>query len=219
MIVSLINLKGGVGKTTSCIALATAAGVSEGATKTAASSTNGNVNIDGKEVVVLDADPQGSATFWADNAEDNGEELPFAVDAANPATVKRAAKKFKGDPSRWAFIDCPPNGAILDAAQGASDFVIVPTGTGNADLVKTAETVKTMEANGRPYAVLLTRVLTNTNGFKAAQENLAAGGISYFDTAIRQKEDLKGYFGLPFGSALYGYDDVYSELREALNGR
>ena len=37
------------------------------------------------------------------------------------------------------------------------DFVIVPTGTGNADLVKTAETVKTMEANGRPYAVLLTR--------------------------------------------------------------
>ena len=91
----------------------------------------------------------------------------------------------------------------------------MPTGTGNADLVKTAETVKTMEANGRPYAVLLTRVLTNTNGFKAAQENLAA----YFDTAIRQKEDLKGYFGLPFGSALYGYDDVYSELREALNGR
>lgn len=201
MIVSLINLKGGVGKTTSCIALATAAA------------------RDGKEVVVLDADPQGSATFWADNAEDNGEELPFAVDAANPATVKRAAKKFKGDPGRWAFIDCPPNGAILDAAQDASDFVIVPTGTGNADLVKTAETVKTMEANGRPYAVLLTRVLTNTNGFKAAQENLAAGGISYFDTAIRQKEDLKSYFGLPFGSALYGYDDVYSELREALNGR
>ena len=87
MIVSLINLKGGVGKTTSCIALATAAA------------------RDGKEVVVLDADPQGSATFWADNAEDNGEELPFAVDAANPATVKRAAKKFKGDPGRWAFID------------------------------------------------------------------------------------------------------------------
>ena len=81
MIVSLINLKGGVGKTTSCIALATAAARA------------------GKEVVVLDAAPQGSATFWADNAEDNGEELPFAVDAANPATVKRAAKKFKGDPA------------------------------------------------------------------------------------------------------------------------
>ena len=33
------------------------AGVSEGATKTAASSTNGNVNIDGKEVVVY-AEPE-----------------------------------------------------------------------------------------------------------------------------------------------------------------
>lgn len=198
MIVSLLNLKGGVGKTTSCIALATAAA------------------RDGKDVIVLDADPQGSATFWADNADDNDRPLPFEVNAANPATIKRAAKKFQGNPDKWAFIDCPPNGTILDAAQEASDFVIIPTGTGNADLVKTAETVRTMEANDKLYAVLLTRVLTNTNGFKVAQENLENGSISFFDAAIRQKEDLKGYFGLPFGSSLYGYEDVYSEIKEAL---
>lgn len=198
MIISLLNLKGGVGKTTSCIALATAAA------------------RDGKDVIVLDADPQGSATFWADNADDNDRPLPFEVNAANPATIKRAAKKFQGDPDKWAFIDCPPNGTILDAAQEASDFVIIPTGTGNADLVKTAETVRTMEANDKLYAVLLTRVLTNTNGFKVAQENLESGSISFFDAAIRQKEDLKGYFGLPFGSSLYGYEDVYNEIKEAL---
>lgn len=198
MIISLLNLKGGVGKTTSCIALATAAA------------------RDGKDVIVLDADPQGSATFWADNADDNDRPLPFEVNAANPATIKRAAKKFQGNPDKWAFIDCPPNGTILDAAQEASDFVIIPTGTGNADLVKTAETVRTMEANDKLYAVLLTRVLTNTNGFKVAQENLENGSVSFFDAAIRQKEDLKGYFGLPFGSSLYGYEDVYSEIKEAL---
>lgn len=198
MIISLLNLKGGVGKTTSCIALATAAA------------------RDGKDVIVLDADPQGSATFWADNADDNDRPLPFEVNAANPATIKRAAKKFQGDSEKWAFIDCPPNGTILDAAQEASDFVIIPTGTGNADLVKTAETVRTMEANDKLYAVLLTRVLTNTNGFKVAQENLENGSISFFDAAIRQKEDLKGYFGLPFGSSLYGYEDVYNEIKEAL---
>lgn len=198
MIISLLNLKGGVGKTTSCIALATAAA------------------RDGKDVIVLDADPQGSATFWADNADDNDRSLPFEVNAANPATIKRAAKKFQGNSEKWAFIDCPPNGTILDAAQEASDFVIIPTGTGNADLVKTAETVRTMEANDKLYAVLLTRVLTNTNGFKVAQENLENGSISFFDAAIRQKEDLKGYFGLPFGSSLYGYEDVYSEIKEAL---
>lgn len=198
MIISLLNLKGGVGKTTSCIALATAAA------------------RDGKDVIVLDADPQGSATFWADNADDNERPLPFEVNAANPATIKRAAKKFQGNSEKWAFIDCPPNGTILDAAQEASDFVIIPTGTGNADLVKTAETVRTMEANDKLYAVLLTRVLTNTNGFKVAQENLENGSISFFDAAIRQKEDLKGYFGLPFGSSLYGYEDIYSEIKEAL---
>lgn len=198
MIISLLNLKGGVGKTTSCIALATAAA------------------RDGKDVIVLDADPQGSATFWADNADDNDRPLPFEVNAANPATIKRAAKKFQGNSEKWAFIDCPPNGTILDAAQEASDFVIIPTGTGNADLVKTAETVRTMEANDKLYAVLLTRVLTNTNGFKVAQENLENGSISFFDATIRQKEDLKGYFGLPFGSSLYGYEDVYNEIKEAL---
>ena len=198
MIISLLNLKGGVGKTTSCIALATAAA------------------RDGKDVIVLDADPQGSATFWADNADDNDRSLPFEVNAANPATIKRAAKKFQGNSEKWAFIDCPPNGTILDAAQEASDLVIIPTGTGNADLVKTAETVRPMEANDKLYAVLLTRVLTNTNGFKVAQENLENGSISFFDAAIRQKEDLKGYFGLPFGSSLYGYEDVYSEIKEAL---
>ena len=85
MIISLLNLKGGVGKTTSCIALATAAA------------------RDGKDVVVLDADPQGSATFWADNADDNERPLPFEVNAANPATIKRAAKKFQGDSDKWAL--------------------------------------------------------------------------------------------------------------------
>lgn len=198
MIISMINLKGGVGKTTSCIALAAAAA------------------RDGKTVTVLDADPQGSASFWADNAEDAGTPLPFAVDAANPATIKRALKRFKGDEDAWCFIDCPPSGNILDAAQEASDFVVIPTGTGNADLTKTAETVRTMESNGRAHAVLLTRVLTNTTGFKTTLDNLNDGGIAYFDSMVRQREDLKGCFGFPFGSNLYGYGEVYSELKEAL---
>lgn len=198
MLISLLNLKGGVGKTTSCIALATAAA------------------RDGKEVIVLDADPQGSASFWADAAEDAEKPLPFEVDAANPATIKRAAKKYKGDAGTYVFIDCPPSGNVLEAAQEVSDFVVIPTGTGNADLVKTLETSRTVEANRIPSAILLTRVLTNTNAFRDVMRDLEVADKSYFDTFIRQKEDLRGYFGAPFGSALYGYENVYNEIKGAL---
>ena len=52
MIISIINLKGGVGKTTTAIALATAA------------------QRDGKDVEVYDTDPQSSASLWAMSAEE-----------------------------------------------------------------------------------------------------------------------------------------------------
>ena len=47
MIIGVINIKGGVGKTTSSLAIATAAQRS------------------GLSVTVVDTDPQGSATLWA----------------------------------------------------------------------------------------------------------------------------------------------------------
>ena len=52
MIISVINLKGGSGKTTTAMALATAA-----------ARHNRNVSV-------LDTDPQGDATTWAGDAED-----------------------------------------------------------------------------------------------------------------------------------------------------
>ena len=55
MIISVINLKGGSGKTTTAMALATAA-----------ARHNRNVSV-------LDTDPQGDATTWAGDAEDAGE--------------------------------------------------------------------------------------------------------------------------------------------------
>ena len=57
MIISVINLKGGSGKTTTAMALATAA-----------ARHNRNVSV-------LDTDPQGDATTWAGDAEDAGETL------------------------------------------------------------------------------------------------------------------------------------------------
>ena len=77
MIISVINLKGGSGKTTTAMALATAA-----------ARHNRNVSV-------LDTDPQGDATTWAGDAEDAGETLPFTVDSANIGKLKRLRKPWR----------------------------------------------------------------------------------------------------------------------------
>ena len=181
MIVAIVNLKGGVGKTTSAIALATAA------------------SRQGLEVRVLDADPQGSATMWADLAEEAGEPLPFEVGPANVTTVKRLPKRVASD--EWVFIDCPPNG-------NASTI----------DLQQSYVTASTLEENDKLYALLLTRIDKRTLSFKSTQQAISENHVSCFDAFIPQREEIKGLFGHRFGEKMHGYKKVLSELQEACNG-
>lgn len=70
MIITIANAKGGVSKTTSAMYLAQAACLRDPE----------------MEVLVLDADPQSSATQWAMDAEDQGTPLAFEVRPVNQAT-------------------------------------------------------------------------------------------------------------------------------------
>lgn len=198
MIIAVSGLKGGIGKTTTALALAEAAA------------------RDGKRARVLDADPQASASLWAMAAQDAGDELAYSVESANLATVRALAKRFAGDADEWVFVDCPPNGKVVDEAVGAADMVVVPTTTSPADMVKTFEAVDTLEAAGKYHAVLLTRTLANTVALRETREELRERDASWFDAEIPQREVLKGFFGNAFGEELYGYDKVYEEIKEGL---
>lgn len=195
MIIPMINLKGGVGKTTSAIALATIAA------------------RDGKSVCVFDADPQASASLWFDMACERADELPFTVDPANVSTVRRLTNRASEE---WVLIDCPPSGAVTDEAMKVADLVIVPTGTGTADLQKTVETAQTLEAAGKAYAILVTRAIKNTLSLKSAISVFEEKGLSYFDSTIPQREDVRNFFGSSFGEELYGYAEAYAELKELM---
>ena len=80
MKIAVVNTKGGVGKTTTAIYLATVA------------------SAQGKSTELLDADPQGSATSWAEIATEGSVPLPFQVSPANKITlsiaIRIAAEKF-----------------------------------------------------------------------------------------------------------------------------
>ncbi len=198
VIISTINLKGGVGKTTTAIALATAA------------------LRDGKDVELYDTDPQSSASLWAMMAEEAGDPLPFPVTSANIATVRMAGRKLKGDLDKWLFIDCPPNGRVMDEAAQCSDLVIVPTTTGPADMVKSFETAETLGARDILYAILLTRTIPNTLSLKQSINELEERNASYFDVQVPSREALKNFFGNSFGDDLYGYEQVYEQVKESI---
>src|SRR5262245_53204413 len=89
-IVAAVNQKGGSGKTTLFMQLA------------------GALARRGHEVLIVDADPQGTATRWAASAEDD-KLFPATVAglAAAAGKVHREVKKYVGRYD-YIIIDCPP---------------------------------------------------------------------------------------------------------------
>ncbi|NDW02751.1 ParA family partition ATPase [Salipiger sp. PrR002] len=104
MIISFLNQKGGVGKTTLSVNVA------------------GCLARQGHRVLLIDADKQGSATTWASLRE----EAPFQVVSMARANMARDALKLAQDYDH-TIIDGPPHAEeIARSCIVASDFVALP---------------------------------------------------------------------------------------------
>jgi len=105
MIISLLNQKGGVGKTTLAVHIATA------------------LALRGDRVLLVDADPQGSALDWS--ASRAGEGL-FPVVGLPKPSIHRELPSLARD-YRHVVIDGPPR--VYDVARSAilaSELVLIP---------------------------------------------------------------------------------------------
>lgn len=117
-VIAVVNQKGGCGKTTISMQLA------------------GALGKDDCRVLVVDADPQGTATRWAANAEDD-KPFPAAISGLGAAggKVHREIKKYVGEYD-YILIDCPPAVDSL-APQSAliiSELALVPVIPSPSDL-------------------------------------------------------------------------------------
>ena len=140
-ILAVISQKGGAGKTTLATALAVAA------------------HQDGREVALLDLDPQASACFWGDRrkANNNGVEAPPVRDV-NWNRLRFALDQISGagKASGFIVIDCPPQQRDIAAeAIRFADMVLIPTRPEVIDLHATAETIRTVQQQGKPAHVVL----------------------------------------------------------------
>ena len=139
-VVSVINQKGGAGKSTLSIHLAVAAAQK------------------GQNVALIDLDGQATAAEWGDRRD---EELPVVV-SCHASRLQRELEDVRGSGGELVFIDTVPrsDAVALDAAR-ASDLVIIPCEPNILEVAPTITTVGLLRTTKTPFIVVLNKVAFN----------------------------------------------------------
>jgi len=175
-IITVCNQKGGSGKTTLSMHLA------------------GTLARRKNKVLVVDADPQGTATRWAASADDD-KPFPASVVGLSAASEKvhREVKKFVENYD-FIIIDCPPaaDSPVPQSALLIADLALVPIIPSPLDLWASVGIRKVIENVGDINETLKARLVVNqcqpkTNLAKEALEVLPEFGIKVCKNYLRQR--------------------------------
>lgn len=202
MNVTVMNHKGGVGKTVTAVHLAAFLAVEYG----------------GESVVLVDTDPNEGALDWAE-----GGGLPYEV--MGPDGEPGDEEHTVYDSQGRLF------GSDLETAAVMSDLLVVPSLTGAVDLrtllrfAEDLEEIQRGDESAAAYRVLLTSVPRWPSRAGArAREALAENGVPLFDGEIRNRAAFgkAGELGIPVYEvkdkrAHQGWEDYVTVGREMVN--
>lgn len=171
MIIGVLNQKGGVGKTTLSVNIAA------------------SLTKNGARVLLIDADPQGSALDWA-AARQN--EPIFSVIGLPRPTIHKEIEQIGKDYDH-VIIDGPPR--VTDLARSAimaSDIVLIPVQPSPYDIWAADEVVKlVMEASVYKEKLksvfVINRKITNTAIGRDVGEALQSYSVPVLKSSITQR--------------------------------
>lgn len=199
VILTLGNKKGGVGKSTSTVYLAT------------------GLARQGRTLIV-DADPQGSILSWSEEA---GEQFPAGVVQWGTRDLARRVQDVAGDyanvvidTGRSATEDDP----ILRQALMVSDQLLVPLAPSLMDVRELGRVLQMVDDLAPIHAVethlLLTKVRGGTASAKEAREGLLEQGLPLLTAQVGLREAYAGVWGSVI-TDLMEYQAVLDEMTGA----
>ncbi|AVF37875.1 MULTISPECIES: ParA family partition ATPase [Rahnella] len=168
-IISFLNGKGGVGKTTTSINIATC------------------LARQGHKVVMVDTDPQGSISNWYDETKCKFD-LAEAASEKEVYTVRKQLKEYD-----YVVIDgAAAISAISSAAVMVSDLVLIPVTPSPLDFAACGAILAVVEAreNLQPVIArfLITKKVASAKMLEVLKESIADTGVPALRTGTTQRQ-------------------------------
>jgi chromosome partitioning protein len=198
MIITLTGQKGGIGKSTAAVCLA-AHGVELG-----------------RRVLLVDADPQGTARTWGEVANEAGHPAPTVV--AMGAGMHRAGQLAQvAEGYDLVVIDCPPrHGDVMRSALMVADLAVLPCGPSAADAWALSATLDVL-AEARALrdelraCILLTRKQGRTALGKGARAVLESSGLPVLASELAHRVAYQEALACGRGVTAYAPNDRAAE--------
>ena len=191
-VISFANPKGGAGKTTTALILAT------------------QLSENGATVSIIDADPERWISQWGDlPGRPNNISVISGVSEDSIVDLIEA----ESEKSQFVIVDLEGTASLMVAnAIGMSDLVLIPTQGSSMDARGGAKAIRLIQNQARmarrkiPHSVVLTRTSAalRTRTLKNVYEQLRAGGSEVLNTGMVERAAFRDLFD--FGGTLSELD-------------
>jgi chromosome partitioning protein len=182
--------KGGAGKSTSAVLLAT------------------ELANRGAAVTIIDADPNKPVSQWA-RRPGKPASLTVEADVSEESiidTIEESARR-----SAFVIVDLEGTASLMVGfAMSRADLVIIPTQGSHLDATESAKAIKLVRSQEKafersiPFAILFTRtsVAIRPRTLQSIEDEFASKSIPMFKTHINEREAYRAIFS--FGGSLSG---------------